>query len=267
MLTPSRYWRIAQTVEDLSSDPPREFTVPENLSSQTKPPAVGDGLLLAAYDNSTNTGLIGHMGLVTGRIGTALTVNWRATRAEIWVDTPAGRGFWTKQPGFCFARSKIPGYGLHQLFMENFEGLTLREVLPGGVRSPVGPHAAATRGRGGSSERLNPVEIIGEPTQAARGGYVYVLKSAFGCKVGRTRNVPSRMRTFGVKLPIVYTIPLCAWFDDHIAAETAYHRLFGDKRINGEWFDLSDDDVGLIRSRSFGPGSNSAAIAGVISRP
>jgi hypothetical protein len=49
----------------------------------------------------------------------------------------------------------------------------------------------------------------------------------------------------------MYTIPLCAWFDDHIEAESAYHRRFTSKRINGEWFDLQEQDLALIRSRQY----------------
>ena len=60
------------------------------------------------------------------------------------------------------------------------------------------------------------------------------------------------MRSFGVKLPILYTIPLCVWFDDHVEAESAFHRFFADKRINGEWFELGDQDIARIRSRDYG---------------
>ncbi len=51
------------------------------------------------------------------------------------------------------------------------------------------------------------------------------------------------MRAFGVHLPITYTIPLCAWFEDCHVAEQRYHDMFVHKRINGEWFDLTDQDV------------------------
>ncbi|MFC5573558.1 GIY-YIG nuclease family protein [Xenophilus aerolatus] len=49
----------------------------------------------------------------------------------------------------------------------------------------------------------------------------------------------------------MYTIPLCAWFDDHIAAEASYHRMFSAKRINGEWFSLEEQDVALVRARQY----------------
>lgn len=109
-----------------------------------------------------------------------------------------------------------------------------------------------------SKERLLPVELVGTPTDSPRGGYVYVLKSAYGFKVGRTKNIPHRMRTFAVKLPFFYSIEVCAWFDDHISAESSYHQMFANKRINGEWFDLSDDDVTLVRTRTLMPDAAAA---------
>lgn len=76
---------------------------------------------------------------------------------------------------------------------------------------------------------------------------MYLLKSAYGYKIGRTRSVPDRMRTFGVQLPFIYTVPFCIWFDDCHAAERHYHDVFASKRINGEWFDLEEADIELIR--------------------
>jgi hypothetical protein len=173
---------------------------------------------------------------------------------EIWVDTPAGRGNWTSKDGFRFASTKVAGYGLHHLFAEAFPELEPREALPAGAKAVRTPRERMGMPR----ERLEPIQVVGDPSDATRGGYVYVLKSAYGFKVGRTRNVPSRMRAFGVHLPIMYTIPLCAWFDDHIDAESRYHRLFSDKRINGEWFALDDHDIELIKQRSFSPSADAA---------
>lgn len=145
----------------------------------------------------------------------------------------------------------MAGYGLHQLFADAFPDLEPREVLPNGARAVRPIRQPTQRKHAISRERLDPIEVVGEPTNAPRGGYVYILQSAYGCKVGRTRNMPSRMRAFGVKLPILYTIPLCAWFDDHVEAESAYHRRFSEKRINGEWFSLQEEDIALIRERQY----------------
>ena len=251
MLTPARYWRVAKSLDELDRAPLAEFALPSSLMEQTAPPTIGDGILLAHYDHNTQTGLVRYVGLIRSRNPRSITVDWLPTMNEIWVDTPAGRGNWNTKPGFKFDKKKVTGYGLHQLFADTFPGAEARESLLDGNRI-VRPAGAATKKRISiARERLEPVEVIGTPTDAPKGGFVYVLKSAYGYKVGRTRNVPNRMRAFGVKLPIFYTIPLCVWFEDHIEAELTYHRLFSIKHINGEWFELVDDDIDLIRKRSF----------------
>lgn len=250
MLTPSRYWRIAKTLSQLEEAPAREFELPISLSQQTVPPTLGDGVILADYDSTAQTGLVRYIGIIRHRSLRSVEVDWIPVNIEIWVDTPAGRGNWATKPGFKFAATKVAGYGLHQLFADIFPDLDVREALPNEARV-VKPMSTNARKNSLARERFEPVEVIGEPTGSPKGGYVYVLQSAYGHKVGRTRNMPSRMRAFGVKLPIVYTIPLCAWFDDHIAAESAYHRIFSQKRVNGEWFNLEEQDISLIRARQY----------------
>ncbi|MCW5640959.1 MAG: GIY-YIG nuclease family protein [Rhodoferax sp.] len=246
MLTPSKYWRVPCDLTIEVPEPCKEFTLPAALTKQSSPPARGHGITIAAYDEAATAGLLRWVGIITGGAGESRTVEWRPTDAEIWVDTPAGRGFW-KSGAFGFAKTKTAGYGLNELWTEHFEGLELRDHSPT-QRRPVGPRAS--RSSNISPERLNPIEVIGEPTSGTKAGVVYVLKSAYGYKVGRTRNVPARMRAFGVHLPIIYTIPLCAWFDDCHEAETRYHQIFASKRINGEWFDLTEQDLHQIRSRA-----------------
>lgn len=186
------------------------------------------------------------LGVITGGTGSTRAVDWKPTTAQIWVDTGFGRMKW-REGSFGFASSKISGYGLHELWQEHFEGMDLRDHAPMATK-PTGPRK--TRTSSIAPERLNPIEVIGEPTTGTKAGVVYVLKSAYGYKVGRTRNVPARMRTFGVHLPFVYTITLCAWFDDCHVAEHRYHRMFSSKRINGEWFDLDEADIQQIRLRT-----------------
>lgn len=57
------------------------------------------------------------------------------------------------------------------------------------------------------------------------------------------------MNVFRVKLPFIYTIEFCVWFDDHVEAEARYHRLFAAKHLNGEWFSLDPADLDLVRCR------------------
>lgn len=218
--------------------------LPQALLEYKAPPKIGDGVVAADFDAETQTGLIRYVGIITAGSGSQPAIHWRPLRAEIWVDTALGRRFWTTQPGFCFAERRVAGYGLHEMFAEQFG------LQPRSTAAAQQPRVRAPRPARIPSERLVPLEVIGEATDAPRGGYVYVLKSAYGFKIGRTRSIPDRMRTFGVKLPFVYSIYLCAWFDDHIAAESAYHRQFANKRINGEWFDVSEHDIAQIRARA-----------------
>ena len=241
MLTPPKYWRVPSALE--ASEPPSEFTLPPALANQVAPPTRGHGITIAAYDEAEQTGLLRWLGIIAGGIGPTRTVDWQPTTAQIWVDTGAGRGYWQAGP-FAFAPKKIRDYGLHELWQQHFDGLELRDHATMGTR-PKG--TAKTRTSRIAPERLSPVEVIGQPTSGATAGVVYLLKSAYGYKIGRTRSVPDRMRTFGVQLPFVYTIPFCVWFDDCHAAERRYHVAFASKRINGEWFDLEETDIELIR--------------------
>jgi len=145
----------------------------------------------------------------------------------------------------------VPDYGLHDLFVGAFPDMPVPDVTARRKRVRENAEGSSRSTRPGriAQERLSPIEIIGEPTPPPRGGVVYVLKSKYGYKVGRTNNIPARMRAFGVLLPFIYTIELCAWFDDAVVAERRYHDLFRDKRLQGEWFELEEQDIQRIRMR------------------
>ncbi|VVP48250.1 hypothetical protein PS838_05212 [Pseudomonas fluorescens] len=246
MLTPAKYWRVACPLDIEVPQPASTYPLPEGLANQASPPAKGHGLTIAAYDEISQTGLLRWIGVIASVAGSICHVDWRPASAEIWVDTATGRGRW-RAGGFGFAPKKITDYGLHELWGGTFPELDLRAHNSMAVE-PKARRKQQTHNI--DPVRLNPLEVIGEPANGAKSGVVYLLKSAYGYKVGRTRNIPNRMRAFGVKLPFIYTIPLCAWFEDCHAAESRYHRRFADKRINGEWFDLDDSDIQLLRLRA-----------------
>ncbi|VVP17377.1 hypothetical protein PS900_03669 [Pseudomonas fluorescens] len=246
MLTPAKYWRVACELDCETERPAPIFTLPEALASQASPPALGHGITIAAYDESVQTGIFRWVGIITGGTGTIRHIDWKSTSAQIWVDSTKGRGYW-EAGAFGFAPKKNADYGLHDLWQEHFDSLILRDHISMATQPRVSKRAPYTSI---APERLNPIEVIGEVTTGSKAGVVYLLKSAYGYKVGRTRNVPARMRAFGVHLPFIYTIPLCSWFVDCHTAERRYHEMFAGKRINGEWFDLDEHDVQLIRLRA-----------------
>ena len=246
MLSPAKYWRVPCDLNIASIQPLSNFALPEQLANLASPPTRGHGITVAAYDESAQIGMLKWLGLITAAAGKNLDVEWRPTTAQIWVNTSKGRSYWLAG-SFGFAAQKVADYGLHELWQEHFEGMERR-----GHTSMVTRPTGIRRARNSviAAERLNPIEVVGEATTGPTAGVVYVLKSAYGYKVGRTRNVPARMRAFGVHLPFVYTIPFCAWFDDCHAAERRYHEMFSSKRINGEWFDLDEQDIQKIKLRA-----------------
>lgn len=84
--------------------------------------------------------------------------------------------------------------------------------------------------------------------QAARDGYVYLIQSPSGhYKIGRTSDPKDRMKTFNVKLPFEVEFICVIPTEDMYFLEKQLHRQFAAKRVNGEWFALSADDVEYIK--------------------
>jgi hypothetical protein len=82
----------------------------------------------------------------------------------------------------------------------------------------------------------------------SRAGFVYLLKSETGhYKIGRTIDPKSRSKTFGIQLPFAVEFLAVIPADDMISLESELHRRFDEKRLSGEWFNLSDDDIEYIK--------------------
>lgn len=86
------------------------------------------------------------------------------------------------------------------------------------------------------------------PTRTSKPGYVYLLKSPLGAyKIGKTSNPDNRIKTFSVKLPFEVEYTCVIKCVDMNELEKRLHAKFADKRINGEWFALTTDDIEYIR--------------------
>lgn len=86
-----------------------------------------------------------------------------------------------------------------------------------------------------------------QPSNTPTGGYVYLVRSQYGIKIGKSVNVKSRTRLFEVKLPFPISVEHYAWFDDYSYAERNLHKKYHAQRLEGEWFDLSQEDVANIK--------------------
>jgi hypothetical protein len=82
-------------------------------------------------------------------------------------------------------------------------------------------------------------------------GHVYVLGSSTGYyKIGQTQNLYRRLKKFEVALPFKVWLEMAIPFFDCIWAEKFFHAHFFEKRLNGEWFSLTYEDLIFIQNQA-----------------
>lgn len=72
--------------------------------------------------------------------------------------------------------------------------------------------------------------------------FVYVFKDDKYYKIGKTNNIQNRLNAFktaNIDIEAVMTIQV----ENAIQFETCLHNYFHDKWVDGEWFDLSEEDL------------------------
>jgi hypothetical protein len=81
-------------------------------------------------------------------------------------------------------------------------------------------------------------------------GVVYLLKAGPYYKIGNSINFEQRLNQIKLQLPYpVERIHQIAT-DDPKGLEAYWHKRFAARRSNGEWFLLTDEDVGVFTSRA-----------------
>ena len=80
-------------------------------------------------------------------------------------------------------------------------------------------------------------------------GYVYLIKSDFGLKIGRSIHKESRINQIRQNVPFEIEV-LCNYYvKDMFKLEKTLHNHFKNKRIKGEWFNLLESDIDIFRKK------------------
>jgi hypothetical protein len=98
-----------------------------------------------------------------------------------------------------------------------------------------------------------PLTDIEKPSKngSVSDGYVYLMKSGRYYKIGKTNHVGRREREVMVQMPEALKTVHSIITDDPLGIEDYWHRRFASRRKNGEWFDLSPEDIAAFRRRKF----------------
>ncbi|MBT9173888.1 MAG: hypothetical protein DDT21_02294 [Syntrophomonadaceae bacterium] len=95
-----------------------------------------------------------------------------------------------------------------------------------------------------------PIEKLDKHRKEA--GYVYLLHHDGTYKIGISKNVPNRRTQIGTKMPHEVTLIQSIKTDDMVELEALLHERYAGKRMNGEWFALTNEDVRTIKAEGAG---------------
>lgn len=82
-------------------------------------------------------------------------------------------------------------------------------------------------------------------------GFVYLLKASRYFKIGRSSSFERRSRELAIQLPERAETVHVIRTDDPVGIERYWHQRFESKRKNGEWFELTAQDVKAFKRRKF----------------
>ena len=77
-------------------------------------------------------------------------------------------------------------------------------------------------------------------------GYVYLLRSSHGYKIGKSSSPKSRIASLRTASPFPLHVEAVIYAQYMDALEKALHERFYDKKIRGEWYALTEADVAFI---------------------
>lgn len=96
--------------------------------------------------------------------------------------------------------------------------------------------------------------IINSPNlEGTSPGYVYFVQEHLNgsFKIGKTKHIEKRMNLFTVKLPFKNQLIFLIKSGNYHKTEIAFHKHFTHKRLEGEWFSLTKEDINWIKEGNY----------------
>jgi len=93
--------------------------------------------------------------------------------------------------------------------------------------------------------------MVEDTIEVAEIGYVYLLKSGKYYKIGRSNAPGRREYEIAIQLPEPAVTLHVIKTDDPVGIEKYWHQRFASCRKNGEWFELSWENVSAFWRRKF----------------
>lgn len=82
-------------------------------------------------------------------------------------------------------------------------------------------------------------------------GYIYVIECEGLYKIGWARSSP-RLRRKTLQIGSPFELTLIGVIPGERIDEAEWHRVFAHKRVRGEWFKLTPEDISYILQDSYG---------------
>lgn len=93
-------------------------------------------------------------------------------------------------------------------------------------------------------------KIVDENIKKTKDGYVYIIKKNDEniVKIGMSKNYSERTKQISTKLPFEVETVKVFKTKDMYSLEKKLHDFYKEKRLNGEWFELNNEDLEYIKN-------------------